>query len=247
MKVKVTFPPSLIDCLYKLALLPAIAGLLVSCSQPATAPANVTLAPLSAKIPELYYQQAKKSGSAVYEIVPGLSLMTVHVGRDGPLAKFGHEHIVASHDISGYVDATAGIADLGVPLDRLTVDEPALREAAGLTTQPSAEDIAGTRRNMLTRVLETQRYPYALIHITRASSDSSGDNSRLSVEITLHENTRKYVVPAKIETLSDGLEISGEMTFRQSDFGITPFSILGGALQVKDEMNLQFHIIAIRK
>ena len=35
----------------------------------------------------------------------------------------------------------------------------------GLDTQPDAEDIAGTRSNMLHKVLDADRYPYALISV----------------------------------------------------------------------------------
>jgi hypothetical protein len=34
------------------------------------------------------------------------------------------------------------------------------------------------------------------------------------------------------------------MSFNQSDFGIVPFSVLGGALQVRDRLDLSFRIVA---
>ena len=69
----------------------------------------------------------------------------------------------------GISHRTSGRADLYVPLDTLVVDEPALRAEAGFDTQPSAADIAGTRRNMLEKVLEADRYPFALIAVKRSS------------------------------------------------------------------------------
>ena len=69
--------------------------------------------------------------------------------------------MIASHDVAGFIAPGEGRADLYVPLDALVVDEPALRSEIGLDTQPSAADIEGTRRNMLEKVLETDRYPYA--------------------------------------------------------------------------------------
>lgn len=90
-------------------------------------------------------------------------MILVHAGRDGPLARLGHEHVVACHDIKGYVDVTHNRADLYVVLDNLQVDEPEIRKKAGLETQPSAEAIAGTRNNMLNKVLESGHYPHALI------------------------------------------------------------------------------------
>jgi hypothetical protein len=34
------------------------------------------------------------------------------------------------------------------------------------------------------------------------------------------------------------------MHFNQSDFGIVPVSVLGGAMQVQDRLDLQFRILA---
>jgi len=34
------------------------------------------------------------------------------------------------------------------------------------------------------------------------------------------------------------------MSLNQTDFGITPLSVLGGAIQVQDKLDLRFHIVA---
>ncbi|MOA36179.1 hypothetical protein D3C78_1576880 [compost metagenome] len=44
----------------------------------------------------------------------------------------------------------------------------------------------------------------------------------------------------------DGLRVQGQLAFDQSSFGITPFSILGGALQVQDRVELRFDVHAAR-
>ena len=59
----------------------------------------------------------------------------------------------------------AGRADPYIALPELTVDESALRAQAGLDTRPGASDIAGTRSNMLDKVLELQQFPFALIRV----------------------------------------------------------------------------------
>ena len=102
----------------------------------------------------------------MFRVDPARSLLLIVVRRGGALAQFGHDHVVASHDVAGYIAPDEGRADLYVPLDALVVDEPALRAEAGFDTQPSAADIAGTRRNMLEKVLETSRHPYALIAVS---------------------------------------------------------------------------------
>ena len=195
-----------------------------------------------ADFPEAYYRQAEASGSNILRIDTKRSLVAIEVRRGGSLARLGHDHVVASRDVTGYVDMTAGRADLYVTLERLTVDEPGLRAEAGLTTQISVEAMEGTRRNMLDKVLEAGRFPHAFIHVTREANE----RSKIRVTITLHDTVQTFEIPAQIESVAGGIKISGQLAFNQTDFGITPFSVLGGAMQVQDRLNLRFQIFASR-
>jgi hypothetical protein len=40
------------------------------------------------------------------------------------------------------------------------------------------------------------------------------------------------------------LRISGGFPLRQSDYGIQPFSFVGGALRLKDEIKFSFELVA---
>src|SRR6266705_1786992 len=113
-------------------------------------------------------------------------------------------------------------------LARLAVDEAALRAEAGFDTQPAESDIEGTRANMLEKVLEAERFPFALIRVSGA--DARQGDVALSVAITLHGNIRTLRVPARIDADAGGMNVSGRLSFDQTDFGITPYSLLGGAI-----------------
>jgi hypothetical protein len=218
-----------------------IAGSLSACTPHLSSPIVPEQLHVPENFPDAYYQQAKASGEKVLHIDTNRSLVTIIVRRDGALSHLGHDHVVASHNVTGYVNITTGHADLYVPLDRLTVDEPELRKAAGFTTQPSKEAIQGTVQNMQGKVLETDRFPFALIGVQRSADDSQ----QLNVTISLHHAVQSFYIPAHIINTTDGTTITGEMTFKQSDFGITPFSILGGAIKVKDTLDFHFKIFAV--
>lgn len=222
-------------------LIALLASLWMTACAPVLPPPMVAEnAPVPADFPVARYRQAEALGKKILRVESARSSIVVEVHRAGPLARLGHDHVVASHDVGGYVLVTEGVADLYIPLERLTVDETALRQEAGLDNRPSPEDIAGTRRNMLNRTLDAGHFPHALVHITRAAADSPA----LNVTVTLHGMTRSYEVPARIETVASGLIIDGRMSLNQTDFGITPLSVLGGALQVQDSLDLRFHILA---
>ena len=220
------------------ALLAASCGFLAACAP--TVPAPAEIASLPADFPASHYRQAEARGERVLRIDPQRSLVVVEVRRAGALARLGHDHVVASHDVEGFLALAEGRADMYVALDRLAVDEPALRSEAGFDTQPTSDAVAGTRRNMLEKVLGTERFPFALIRVARADAGRPD----LSVAITLHGATRAFEIPAQIETLPRGIAVSGRMTFKQTDFGIAPFSVFGGALRVEDRLDLRFRILA---
>ena len=154
----------------------------------------------------------------------------------------GHDHVVASHDVTGYVAPGEGRADLYVALAKLVVDEPELRKEAGFDTQPSESDIEGTRSNMHAHVLETEKYPYALVAVKGADAKKPA----LAVAVTLHGQTREFQVPAEIEVDDKTVTVSGRLAFNQTDFGITPYALLGGAIAVKDGLALRFRVRAKR-
>jgi hypothetical protein len=196
------------------------------------------------EFPEGDYQQALKSGMPVYKVDPAESLVVIEVRRGGSLARLGHDHVVASHDATGYVAPGEGRADLYFALAKLVVDEPDLRKEAGFDTQPTESDIEGTRSNMLTHVLEAEKFPFALIAVKDA--DPKQNRATLAVAITLHGHTRTFKVPSEIESNDKAIIVSGKLAFNQSDFGITPYSLLGGAIAVKDGLELRFRIRAAR-
>ena len=218
----------------------AVAALLAACApQPTTAPEKQLPAGAPAEFPKSYYDQAASRGEAVYRVDPKQSLVVIEVRRGGSLARLGHDHVVAAHNVAGYVAPQTGRADLYVGLDGLAVDEPELRKAAGFDTQPTESDIAGTRANMLDKVLEASKFPHALIGIRISAG-------QLAVAITLHGATRTFEVPARLDVGDARVGAAGRLAFNQSEFGITPFSILGGAVAVQDRLQLRFDVRAER-
>jgi polyisoprenoid-binding protein YceI len=207
---------------------------------PAAAPSASPAAPPG--FPNDDYRVAASRGDAVYRIDPARSRVIIEVRRAGALARFGHDHVVSGHDVQGYVAPEGRRADLYLPLDRLVVDDPAMRADAGFDTRPSEADIAGTRANMLERVLEARRFPWLLVQVRAAALDAS----TMAVSITLHGTTRALQVPVQLSREGAEIAASGRFEVRQSDFGITPFSILGGAIQVEDRLALRFALRARR-
>ena len=219
-----------------------LAALLAGCASTLTlrpVPLS-TPAAASADNAATWYRQAAAAGSEVLVIDPEKSLIAVTVRRGGALARLGHDHVVASRGVTGFAAPGEGRADFSFRLDQMTVDEPALRREAALDTAPSEAAIAATRTNMLTRVLEADKFALVTLH----AAGAIGDGQAIRLTITLHGVTRTVAVPTRVERSVDGIIASGALQLRQSDFGITPMSVMAGAMTVLDPMELRFRIVA---
>jgi hypothetical protein len=211
-------------------------------AMPAQAPADAPDA-----FPAEVYLQAMERGEAVYTVDSAASTAFVRVSRAGFLARFGHDHVVASHDVAGYAwlpdpagTLSGARADIYLPLATLSVDDATSRQAVGLEPNPSARDIEGTRTNMF-RSLDAVAYPWLVVSVLMTS-----DNA-LFANLTLQGILHGYRIPVNIEFDDDALNVSGEFQLRQTDHGIEPFRALGGALSVADELAVRFDLVAKKK
>jgi YceI-like domain len=227
----------------RLVVATVLAALLTACTQPVIAPPNSEKSG-PADFPKAYYRQLLAEGTPVFRVDPAGSLVVMEVRRGGSLGRFGHDHVVASHDVTGNIAPVDGRADLYVSLDALTVDEPLLRAEAGFDTQPDPDDIAGTRRNMLERVLDTRRYPHAQIAVNNVIN--GGREGWLRFALTLHGVTRLVDAVAELNKTDEEILVTGTVAIDQTQFDIVPFSILGGAVSVQDRVKIRFRIEAGR-
>ncbi len=184
-----------------------------------------------------------------YDVVAQDSLLTILVFRGGPLAKAGHNHVIASHALHGTlyvpVDLARTTFEVAFPVADLTVDETPLRAKENEADfPPDVSDSAkeGTRKNMLGgALLDAERYPEIEL---RSSSLEAGAEWRAHVEVTVRDRTSTIVVPLHYEQHADEILVTGDFPLKQTDLGLTPFSALLGALQVADEMRVRVRIAA---
>ncbi len=201
----------------------------------------------AAPVPADYAALATESGAKVFTIDPQASRLRIFAFRGGRAAFAGHDHVLTSHDFSGHVYLPAKIADarfdLEFPLDQLTIDDPALRAETGgvFAEKLDAGAIASTREHMLGQDnLDAAHYPALQVHCERIV----GDLPRLvaTVLVTLHGQTRAMLVPIEARVEGDHLHARGSMAIRQTDFGVRPYSVLGGLLAVQDEVSIEFDL-----
>lgn len=195
---------------------------------------------------------AQRHEGRPFDVATRESLLTILAFRGGTLSKFGHNHVIASHDVRGtfYVpdDISHSTFELHIPVGQLTIDEPDLRAKEGPDFPKDVPESAkeGTRRNMLSEALlngaQYDEITLASQHID--TTTTPGPQARADVQVTIRGQTHTISVPVTYSLSGDRLTADGDLPLRQSDLGLTPFTAALGALAVQDEMRVRFHFAA---
>ena len=190
-------------------------------------------------------------GSQVYEIDPDQSEVYWRVYRDGPMARFGHNHMISVGEMEGSVLVGENIAEssweLTVPVTGLIIDDPDLRARYGedFESVPSEEDKTGTKENMLTEgVLDGVNFPE--IRLEGSGFEGSLESASLPVSISMLGRTIERTFAAAIVIADEVLTVTGEHSLTHTDLGLEPFSVFGGAMAVGEDIDITFRLHAER-
>jgi polyisoprenoid-binding protein YceI len=91
------------------------------------------------------------------------------------------------------------------------------------------------------KVLDAAGHPEIVFRSTDVEAAGAG-SWRVTGNLTLRGQTRTVVV----EVREDGEHYVGTSSFKQTEFGIEPVKVAGGAVRVKDEIRIEFNIRLVR-
>jgi hypothetical protein len=189
------------------------------------------------------------AGASLFRADAGASLLRFYLHADGPMARVGHSHVISAHGIEGDIwlqpQPERSACELRLPLADFVVDDPQERAAAGGEfAEPLAPaDRDGTRVHMLgERQLDAAHFPVITLRCLRLTATSGGMSLELTV--TLRDHAAHLTVPVQWQRQGNMLQASGEFSFKQSELGLEPYSLLFGALRVADEIHARFVLVA---
>jgi polyisoprenoid-binding protein YceI len=157
------------------------------------------------------------------------SSLKIHVSKSGLFSAFAHNHEIEAPITSGEVQTTdSPSVELRFDARKLRVLDPELSESTRAQIQKTMEG---------PQVLDADRFPE--IHFLSNEVEAKGTDHWV-VRGTLDLHGQSHPVTADV-TLKDGF-YRGSAAFKQTAFGITPVTVAGGTVKVKDELKLEFAI-----
>jgi polyisoprenoid-binding protein YceI len=159
------------------------------------------------------------------------STVTIHVGKAGLLSAAGHEHWVTAPISSGAIN------DSNAPRVEFTVETAKMRVKPDPKVDAKTE--AQIQKDMEEMTLETARYREIAFQSSHIEKAAEGE-WRVDGTLSLHGVSK----PIRLNVRRDGDAFTGRTILKQTDFGIKPISIGGGAIKVKNEIEIEFRIYA---
>ncbi len=221
----------------------------------ACAPISITPDPdTQDTLPPLTWPQGTQ-----YRIDPTRSEFRVQLSAEGPLARFGHPHVIGTRAIDGQMVVPENwqetVFRIAFDVDDLLVDPPLWREQAGLVAEIPQKDIDATRQNMRS-VSQLNADTFPMIQLQSHLIEGSRHEPQITVWVEVAGHVSQQTLPALVhwglnskhgasQTHSDELIVSAATTWRLSELGIEPFSVFGGGLRVGDEIELRVRLYAV--
>jgi polyisoprenoid-binding protein YceI len=157
------------------------------------------------------------------------SVLTVHVYKTGLFSAFAHNHEIRAMIQSGSFSEDN-------PSVEFTVDSRTLKV---LDVEASDSERRTIQETMLgPKVLDSERFPEIRFRSTSIHQMAEGKWA-VNGDLTLHGQTR----PIKVDVESSAGRYRGSAQLQQKDFGITPVSVAGGSVKVKNEVRVDFEIV----
>src|SRR3954465_4517616 len=166
-------------------------------------------------------------------IDPALSKITIHVDKTGMFSFAGDKHEISAPLVSGTVDEKAGTVEFTIDARKLQVLDPQLDEKKRAEVQKTMHSPA---------VLDSTKYPE--IKFRSPAAAPAGANAwTVTGDLTLHGATHPVTFQVKKQAREGKAAYLGSTKLKQTDFGITPVTVAGGAVKVKDELKLDFDVV----
>ncbi|MGH2898731.1 MAG: YceI family protein [Solirubrobacteraceae bacterium] len=158
-----------------------------------------------------------------HNIGPGNGSLRIRTGREGAVAKAGHDLLLGVNSWEATVQG-GDSPSISLTADPASID---VIEGKGGAKALSDKDRADIKKSIVGKVLGSSQISFQSSEVSDSSARGdlsiAGSSSSVNVPITIN-----------------GAKISGSLTLSQSAYGIKQFKALMGALKVSDQVTVEF-------
>ncbi len=199
-----------------------------------------------AAIVPLWTTAAHSESADTYSFDAAASTLEVRVFSGGALGIFGHDHRISAKQFSGTITYGAGRVDkssvaLSVQSGSLIVLDPDASDKDRREIQAAMQG---------PRVLDVAAFPDISFRSTSLNNvkqtGQQWDGTVVGI-LKLHGIEQSVTLPVRVQIGTDRLNARGEVFISQKAFGMTPISLAGGTVRVKDRVKITFDIVAARR
>ena len=157
------------------------------------------------------------------------SVLTVLVSKTGFFSAFAHNHEIRAPIGGGSFSEDPTSVELNVDARKLKV----------IDKDVSNDERDKVQKNMLgPEVLDSEKFPEIRFRSTNVEKTGEGI-WQVTGDLSLHGVT--HPVAFRVQKVNGHYQ--GKAEVKQKDFGITPISIAGGSVKVKNEVRIEFDIV----
>jgi polyisoprenoid-binding protein YceI len=158
------------------------------------------------------------------------SVITVHVFKSGLFSAFADNHEIRAPISSGLLDEAARRVEIVVDSRKLVVLDPNL---------PPEKRQQVQERMLGPEVLDSNQF-HEIRFQANDVKEESADHFLLAGTLSLHGKTRAI----SLHVVRSSGHYRGDVMLKQRDFAITPVTVAGGTVRVKDELKIELDISA---
>jgi polyisoprenoid-binding protein YceI len=188
--------------------------------------------------------RAENPKPVAFDVDKDASRVYIKVTRTNRL---GHNHGVEGKLASGTL-AVGGKGSLVFDMSTFTADTAQARRYVGLDPEFSASDARKVNDNMRgADCLDVKNHPQATFAVTSmfAAPNEPAGRYILDGQFTLHGVTRplRFLAESVATNQAGAFGLRGWFKVKQSEFGMKPFSVAGGAIGVEDELTIHGDLV----
>jgi polyisoprenoid-binding protein YceI len=180
-----------------------------------------------------------------WTVDPSTGYFRVIVMKEGLLGGLGHDHVldVVNAKAKAAIGESSGAVHVEINAAGVEIDQAASRAEEGFRKPIAAGDLEKIRSNMRgPKGLDVRAHPFIKFDSTAIEPSDIKGVWMVTGAFSLHGATGTLDFPVTLTPRQGGWWATGYVRVRPSEYGIKPFSVMGGLIRVQDEALVKFNL-----